>query len=124
LDLLRAGQEHIDAAGERYLEPEVQWLMGRALMTGDAPDPAGAGAAFERAAQTACDQGARLWELRAAIGLALLERETGATPDTLPRVQRLCSWFGEDSELLEVRRARALVRGAPGTPVPGPSASG
>ena len=113
LELLRAGQEHIDATGERWFEPEVQWLTARALMTGEAPDRAAAGAAFERAVRAAGDQGARLWELRAAIGLAVLEREYDAAPMARARLHSLCRWFGADSQLPEVRKARALLSGEP-----------
>ena len=111
LEVLSAGQEHIEAAGERYFEPEIQWLMARALMAPGAPDPAAAGAAYERAAQSAAGQGARLWELRAATGLALLQRKAGAASTSMSRIESLCEWFGADSALPEVRRARALLDG-------------
>jgi predicted ATPase len=116
LDVLRAGQQHIDAAGERYFEPEVQWLLARALIAGDAPDPAAAVAAYERAASAAEAQGARLWELRAAIGLGLLERDAGAASRALSRLELLCEWFGPDSGVAEVKKARALLDGEPSAP--------
>ncbi len=116
LDVLHAGQQHIDAAGERYFEPEVQWLLARALIAGDAPDPAAAGAAYERAARAAEAQGARLWELRAAIGLFLLERDAGATSPARSRLELLCRWFGPDSEVAEIQKARALLDGGPSAP--------
>jgi class 3 adenylate cyclase len=112
LDVLGVAQEHIDRAGELYFEPEVQWLRGRVLMAGDTPDPASATAAYERAAIAAAAQDARLWELRAVTGVALLERAGGSASTATPRLEALCRWFGADSELQDVVKARALLEAA------------
>ncbi len=109
LDSLRAGQEHIDAAGERYYEPELQWLTARALMAGDAPDPVAATAAYERAIAAANRQSAKLLELRAATGLLLHQRRIGDAAGATARVESLCGWFDAESEIPDVLRARALL---------------
>jgi class 3 adenylate cyclase len=103
------GQRHIDLTGERLYEPELQWLTGRALMAVDEPDTAAATAAFERAVGSARDQGARLPELRTATGLALHERKVGVEPTALATLSSLCAWFGADSEIADVVRARAVL---------------
>ncbi len=103
------GQRHIDASGERLYEPELQWLTGRALIAGPDPDPAAATSAFERAVASARDQEARLLELRAATGLALHQRRIGAPVTVLESIAGLCEWFGRDSTLPDVVRARAVL---------------
>ncbi|HWX96963.1 MAG TPA: adenylate/guanylate cyclase domain-containing protein [Solirubrobacteraceae bacterium] len=113
LEALRAGQEHIDAAGERFYEPELQWLMARVLMTGDAPDADAATATYQRAVDAANGQHARLLELRAATGLLLHQRRIGDAPTAAARVASLSSWFGPDSNVADVLRARTLLAEQP-----------
>jgi class 3 adenylate cyclase/tetratricopeptide (TPR) repeat protein len=105
---LRRGQEHIDAAGELYYEPDLQWYLARALMEGESPDAVGATAAYERAIGAARAQGAQLLELRAAIGLALHQRRIGETCSAWALMESLSSTFASDSEIPDVVHARAL----------------
>ena len=109
LDLLRAGEEHIAATGERFSESELFRFKGRALMAGDAPDPDAATVAFERAVAAAREQNARLLELRAATRLASHQRRIGAPLTALERVAELCEWFPAASEVPDVVRAREMV---------------
>jgi predicted ATPase len=109
LDALHVGQEHIDAVGERFYEPELQWLMARVLMAGDSPDPAAATATYERAIEAANAQQAKLLELRAATGLLLHQRRIGDVPTATARVESLCHWFAPDSEVPDVLRAKTLL---------------
>jgi predicted ATPase len=109
LDALRAGEEYIDETGERFSESELLRFKGRVLMAGEAPDPDGAAAAYERAVSAAREQNAKMLELRAATRLAAHQRATGETPTSLDRVAALCDWFGAASDLPDVARARALV---------------
>ena len=104
-----AGQRHIDASGERLYEPELQWLTGRALIAGPEPDTAAATAACARAVSSAREQEARLLELRAATGLALHQRHIGARVTVLESMAGLCEWFGRDSTVPDVIRARAVL---------------
>jgi class 3 adenylate cyclase/tetratricopeptide (TPR) repeat protein len=109
LEALRAGQEQLDATGERMSEPELNWFLGRVFMAGDSPEPVAATAAYERAMLSAREQNAKLLELRAATHLALHQREVGEARTALARVESLCSWFGPESETPDVARARALL---------------
>jgi class 3 adenylate cyclase/tetratricopeptide (TPR) repeat protein/energy-coupling factor transporter ATP-binding protein EcfA2 len=110
LEALAAAQRHIDATGERYYEPELQWLTARVLAAGDARDVAAATAAYERAINSAHGQNAKLLELRSATGLAIHQRRSGEPPTTLALVESLCEWFADEPEVLDVRRARALLK--------------
>ena len=113
LDALRAGEEYIEATGERYSESELFRFKARALMAGDSPDPHGATAAFERAVRAAREQNAKLLELRAATRLAAHQRSLGENCTALDRMGALCDWFGPTSELRDVVRARTLLGSEP-----------
>ena len=112
LDSLAAAQRHIDLAGERYYEPELQWLTGRVLEAGTDGPQVAAAEAYERSIKAAAAQNAKLIELRAATGLAIHQSRNGQDPSTLALVQSLCEWFGEQSTLADVKRARKLLSGA------------
>jgi class 3 adenylate cyclase/tetratricopeptide (TPR) repeat protein len=109
LDALRMGEEHIDATGERFAESELFRFKGRLLMAGDRPDTEAATKAYERAVTVAREQNARLLELRAAVRLALHQRELGIEATALERVSALCDWFPTSPELPDAVRARALL---------------
>jgi hypothetical protein len=55
------------------------------------------------------DQNAKLLELRAAVRLALHQRELGLAVSALDGVAELCDWFPTSPELPDVVRARALL---------------
>jgi class 3 adenylate cyclase/predicted ATPase len=109
LALLRAGEEFIAETGERFSESELFRFKGRLLMCGDRPDPDAATAAFERAVATAREQNARLLELQAATRLVDHQVKLGEPTPVLDRVSELCEWFGPESQLTDVVRARSLL---------------
>jgi tetratricopeptide (TPR) repeat protein len=109
LDALRAGEEHIEATGERFSQSELFVFLGRAHMAGDSPDPHAATAAYESAVLAAREQNARLLELRAGTRLAVHQRAIGERCTAIEQVASLCDWFTPASELPDVVRARALV---------------
>lgn len=109
LDHMRAGEEFIEETGERFSESELFRFKGRLLMAADAPDPEGATVALERAVATAREQNARLLELQAATRLADHQRRLGEPSPVLDRIVELCEWFGPESQLTDVARARGLL---------------
>jgi class 3 adenylate cyclase len=109
LEALRAGRAHIIDTGERFSESELFRFMGRALMTGESPDPEAATAAYEQAISAAAEQNARLLELRAVTGLAVHQGRTGDEATALERAAELCDWFGPASQLPDIVRARRLL---------------
>jgi class 3 adenylate cyclase/tetratricopeptide (TPR) repeat protein len=112
LEALRAGRAHIIETGERFSESELFRFMGRALMTGDSPDPEAATAAYEQAVAAAAEQNAKLLELRAVTGLAVHQGRTGGEATALERVAELCDWLGRmgsGAELPDIVRARRLL---------------
>ncbi len=112
LEALRAGRAHIIDTGERFSESELFRFMGRALMTGDSPDPEAATAAYEQAISAAAEQNAKLLELRAVTGLAVHQGRTGGEATALERAAELCDWFeraGSGAQLPDIVRARRLL---------------
>jgi tetratricopeptide (TPR) repeat protein len=109
LDVLARAEEYIEETGERLSESELFRFKGRLLMAGSDPDPDAATAAFERAAAIAHDQNAKLLELQAVTRLAEHQQKLGEPCTSLGRAGELLDWFGPDSELMDVVRARALV---------------
>jgi predicted ATPase len=114
LDVLRAGEEHIAATGERLTESELLQFKGRALMAGASPDPDAATAAYDRAMTVARDQNAKLPELRAAVRLTAHQCSLGESCTALERLASLCDWFPPASDLPDVLRARELVAASQG----------
>ena len=109
LEALRAGEHYIDETGERFSKSELLRVMGRALMSGEAPDPDAATLAFERAVASARDRNARLLELRASTHLAAHQRQVGVQSTERERLEALCEWFGPEPELPDVTRARGVL---------------
>jgi class 3 adenylate cyclase len=114
LEALATAQQHIDVAGERFYEPEVQWLTARMLGAGEEPEPDAAQAAYARAIEAARTQNATLLELRAATGLAIQQRRAGAAETALPLVALLCARLADEPDVPDVNRANALLSGGRG----------
>ena len=102
LESIKAGEEHIQATGERFSESELYRFKSRVLLVQGDPDQAAE--ACGRAVAVAREQNAKLLELRALT--QLVQRE----PSGAERLAELCDWFTAD--LRDVQRARALI-GAP-----------
>ena len=71
-----------------------------------------AAACFVQALDVAQRQGARLWELRAALSLHLLRRQQGRQAETLPLLAATYAAFDEGFTLPDLRAARALLETA------------
>jgi class 3 adenylate cyclase/predicted ATPase len=113
---IEAGLRTVDEAlvrvgthDERVLEPELHRLNGELLLAGAAPDAAGAEACFERALEIARRQGAKGWELRAAVSLARLWRSSGRTDGAHRLLADTTSWFTEGFDTPDLRAARDLL---------------
>jgi tetratricopeptide (TPR) repeat protein len=109
LEGLRAGEQYIAETGERFSESELLRVTGRALMSGDAPDPEAATVAFERALEAARDQNAKLLELRATTHLLAHQRQLQEEPTEMQTLEELCDWFSQTPKLPDVVRARTLL---------------
>jgi predicted ATPase len=98
---------------ERWIEPELYRLQGDLLRASG--DDAAAETALVTAITRADAQGARAWQLRAALRLARLWQEDGRKGGIEDLLAPLCATFAPGSDGAELHAARAML-GALGAP--------
>lgn len=91
LERISEALEHCGPGGERSYEAEAHRVRGELLAA--AGDLASAEASFQDALAIARQQGAKLWELRAASSLAALWRDQGKCAAAYRLLARIHSWF-------------------------------
>ncbi|XWN32960.1 MAG: adenylate/guanylate cyclase domain-containing protein [Devosia sp.] len=64
---------------------------------------------YRRALAIAREQNAKLWELRAATGLARLMRDGGETSNAIDLLAPVYGWFTEGSDTCDLTEAKALL---------------
>jgi predicted ATPase len=107
LDRLDEAFSLVERTGERFWEAELYRLKGEMLLKqGEERE---AEAAFRRAIDVARGQGARSWELRAAISLARLWREQGNRTEAGELLREIYSWFSEGFDTADLVEAQALL---------------
>ena len=116
LDLLAEALDRVERTGGRWLEAELHRLRGELLLALPEPDPAEAEACFRRALAVAREQGARMWELRAATSLARLWRDQGRHAEARDLLAPVYGWFTEGFDTPDLQEARGAARRAPVTP--------
>ncbi|HWK63975.1 MAG TPA: adenylate/guanylate cyclase domain-containing protein [Rhizobiaceae bacterium] len=104
--LLKKAEEDIEHTNERWFSAEILRLQGEAMLQSGPEQRMLAAERFRDALSTARAQGARFWELRAAIGLA---RADGSQIDGLRQLAEICSGFTEGAALPDLKAARMLV---------------
>jgi predicted ATPase len=92
---------------ERWFEAETHRIKADALVSIQRFDRAEA--SFQQAISVARDQGARLWELRAATKLAHLWREQGRGAEARALLAPVYGTFTEGLGTLDLKRAKALL---------------
>jgi class 3 adenylate cyclase/predicted ATPase len=107
--LLTEAFQVMDGNGERWYEAELLRLQGVNLIRSSSNRTAEAGACFERAVKVAQSQGARLFELRAAVALSRLQ----CTPEQRRRRKALLGsiydGFTEGFDTPDLREAGSLI---------------
>ena len=103
LRIVEAGEERWYAAELHRHRGEVLWRRG---------DIGGAEACFGTASRIAREQGARLFELRAATSLAGLLLEMDRAADARAVLAPVHDWFTEGSSSPDLRAAGRLLRSA------------
>jgi predicted ATPase len=107
LGLLDEALARVEATGERWVEAELHRLRGELLRSSAERDRAEA--CFHRALAVAREQGARMWELRAATSLARLQRDQGRRDDARTLLAPIYGWFTEGFDTADLKDAKALL---------------
>lgn len=108
MELLARAEAHARESGERWYEAEVHRLRGELLV---AWDPRKAEASLQHAIDVARAQGAKLWELRAAVCLATLWRKERKQDAARRLLDVIVSSFAEGLDAPDLQAARALRAG-------------
>lgn len=108
LGTLALAQAQADALGQHYVDAEILRSHGEILLDDDGAAAEGE-ALLQRAMATAHAQGARLWELRAAMSLARLWQRRGRTGDALELLASRYAAMSEGLATESLVAARALL---------------
>jgi predicted ATPase/class 3 adenylate cyclase len=106
--LLAAALATVTRTGERWFEAELHRLSGECHLA-HAGDRAAAETCFCRAIAIAREQGAKLWELRAATSLARLCAEHGRRAKARELLAPVYGWFTEGFASADLKDAKALL---------------
>jgi predicted ATPase len=101
--------ERIEKTGERWFEAEAYRIKGEVVLRFADPDQAEADRCFRRAIEVARNQGAKLWELRAATSLARLWTKQGKRAQARDLLAPVYAWFTEGFDTADLKDARALL---------------
>lgn len=108
-ELLEDALSRVHHSGEKWFQPELLRLNGERLLNEPESDKEGAEASFRQALEIAHRQGARLWELRAAISLCRLWRGQNQMARALDLLEPIGSAFGEGADFPDLVDARSLI---------------
>jgi tetratricopeptide (TPR) repeat protein len=109
LELLADALERVERTGERWFEAELHRLRGEAVLAIGVDHATEADGLFRRALSVAQEQGAKLWELRASIGLARLWRDQGKHAEARDLLVPVYGWFSEGFDTPDLQEAKALL---------------
>ena len=99
-----------DETGEHFTDPYLHRLCGEILVKRDLADPAHAEEAFETSIAIAKQQGARSYELLAALSLAKLYQSTSRADKACATLAPTLDGFSPTPEMPEIEEAQALLK--------------
>ena len=114
LDLIDQALSQAARTRERWHEAELHRIKGELTLrsSGACPDSAVQKAAeecFHEALETAREQSAKSWELRAAMSLARLWQQQDKHTEAHQLLSEIYDWFAEGFDTKDLREARALL---------------
>jgi class 3 adenylate cyclase/tetratricopeptide (TPR) repeat protein len=101
--------QHVNETGIVYYEPELRRVEGELRLRCEAGDATAAESSFWRSIEIARNQGAKSWELRAAMSLARLWRSQGKPQQARELLAPVYGWFTEGFDTLDLKEAKALL---------------
>jgi class 3 adenylate cyclase/predicted ATPase len=105
--LLDHALQIVERTGQSWLAAELNRLKGASLLRQGHPEAAEQ--LYRTALSIAQEQGAKLWELRAAKSLALLHRDQGRRTEARSLLAPVYGWFTEGFDTQELKGAKALL---------------
>jgi predicted ATPase/class 3 adenylate cyclase len=105
--LLENALQISERIGERWYAAELHRYKGQLMLRRG--DHAAAEELFRQALTIAKEQEARLWELRAAVSLAHLDRDRGHQHDARDLLGPVYGWFTEGFDTQDLKGAKALL---------------
>jgi tetratricopeptide (TPR) repeat protein len=108
LDLVINALATAEQTGQKLTEWELHRLKGELLMLQDPSNVAEPERCLRTAIDVARRQSARLFELRAAVSLARLLRETNRAEEARAMLAEIFGWFTEGFETVDLKEAKAL----------------
>jgi predicted ATPase len=109
LNVLDEALARVDRLEEHWFEAHLLRLRGEALRALSGGRDAEADACYQQALAVARDQGARLWQLRAATSLARLWRDQGRRAEAYDLLAPVYGWFTEGFDTADLKHAKALL---------------
>jgi predicted ATPase len=97
----------VETTGERWLAAELNRHKGQLLLRQGHPEAAEE--LYRKALSIAKEQGAKLWELRAAMSLARLRRDQGRCAEARDLLEPVYGWFTEGFDTPDLKEAKALL---------------
>jgi predicted ATPase len=107
LTVLDEARQIIERTGERWLEAELNRHTGELLLRQGQPEAAEE--LYREALSIAFDQGAKLWELRAAASLAQFLRDQRRRAEAHDLLAPVYGWFTEGFDTPDLKEAKALL---------------
>jgi len=107
LTLLDEALQIVERTGERWLEAELNRHKGQLLLRQGQSEAAEE--LYRKALSIAEEQGAKLWELRAAASLARLRRDQGRPAEARALLAPIYGWFTEGFDTPDLKEAKALL---------------
>jgi class 3 adenylate cyclase/predicted ATPase len=101
----------VETTKEKWCEAEVHRICGQMALKSPEPDVVNAETHFEHALAVARQQGARSWELRAAMSMARLWRDQGKADEAQNLLAPIYSWFTEGHNTLDLKETKVLLNG-------------
>ncbi len=105
--LLDDALQIVERTGERWLEAELNRRKGQLLLRQGHSETAEE--LYRKALSIAEEQGAKLWELRAAVSLARLRRDQGRHTEARDFLAPVYDWFTEGFDTPDLKEAKALL---------------
>jgi predicted ATPase len=106
-DLLDEALQIVERTSECWFAAELNRRKGQLMQRKEHSE--GAKELYCKALSIARDQEAKLWELRAAVSLARLQREQGRRAEACDLLAPVYGWFTEGFDTPDLKEAKALL---------------